>query len=141
MVQISSVGAAVLLVAAAAVHAWWAAGRVWPAPDGGTLARAVVGPTQLKMPGAGPCAAVTALLVAAAVLVIARAALVGWPGPRWVVTVGSWVVVGALALRGAIGLVTSLAAGRTETYHRLDVAIYSPLCLTIAVLSLPAALA
>lgn len=136
----AAIGAAVLLVAAAAVHAWWAVGRVWPAPDGRTLARAVVGPTQLAMPGAAACAAIAVLLVAAAAVVIARADLMRWTGPGWVVTVGAWVVIGVLALRGLVGLVTSLAAGRAQTYHRLDVAVYSPLCLTIALLCLPAAL-
>jgi len=140
MSDIAAIGAAALLLAAAAVHLWWAAGRVWPAPDAGTLARAVVGPTQQAMPGAGPCAAVAALLVVAAAVMTVRAGLVGWPGPAWVVTLGTWAVVGVLLLRGGIGLVTSLAAGRAATYHRLDVAVYSPLCLAIALLCLPAAL-
>lgn len=141
MVGIASVIAVGLLLAAAAVHAYWATGGVWPAASGRALAQAVVGPTQEKMPSPSACAAVAILLTAAAAIVLARAELVSLPGPEWIVPVGTWVVVGALAARGVIGLVTSLAAGREATYHRLDVLAYSPLCLTIALLCLPAALA
>ena len=133
--------AAALLAATALVHGFWAFGGVWPARDGRTLAKTVVGPKQQAMPGAAACLAIAALLAAAVVIVLARSDVIELPGPSWIVNLGTWVIVAVLALRGIGGLVTSLLAGRSETYHRLDVAIYSPLCLLIAALCLPAATA
>ena len=138
--EIAAAAAAALMGVAGLVHAFWAVGGVWPGSDEQSLAKAVVGPKQESMPGMAACFAVTALLSAAAGIVVARAELLDLPGPGWIVTTGSWVVAGALAARGLVGLVTSLRAGTGQTYHRLDLRIYSPLCLVIAALCLPAAL-
>ena len=141
MIKATAVIAAGLLGLTALVHLIWAAGGVWPARDGSALAKAVVGPGQEAMPAAAATLVVVALLSVAAVIVVARAEGADLGGPGWVVRIGTWVIVCVLAARGLIGLVTSLLAGREQIYHQLDIAVYSPLCLLIAVLCLPAALA
>ena len=140
MTDISALLAAVLLVAAAVVHVFWGVGGVWPARDGTALAKAVVGPKQEAMPGLVACAMIAVLLCGGAAVVLARAGIVD-AGPDRLWRLGAWVVVGVLIARGAIGLATSALARPRETYHRLDLRAYSPLCLVIAALAVPAALA
>lgn len=140
MIEATALAAVFLLTVAGVIHAFWAFGGVWPARDGRTLAKAVTGEKQEHMPNMAACLMVFVLLAAAAIIVSDRAGLVDLPGPGWVVTAGAWVVVGALAARGLLGFVTSLWARRATRYHQLDVAIYSPLCLVIVALCLPAAL-
>ena len=139
MAHATAFAAAALLGALGLVHVFWAFGGVWPARTGPALAKAVVGPAQEAMPGAVACLGVAALLAAAAALVLARAELVAVPGPQWIVDVGTWVIAGVLAARAAVGLVTWVKADHSQLYHRLDVALYSPLCLLIAALCLKVA--
>ena len=140
MIETTALTAAALLAVAGVIHAYWAFGGVWPAHDGRTLAKAVTGEKQEQMPDMAACLVIFILLTAAAIIVSDRAGLLDLPGPSWVVTVGAWVIVGVLAARGLLGLVTSLWARRATVYQRLDVAVYSPLCLVIAALCLPAAI-
>lgn len=140
MIEVTALIAAVLMAAAGLIHAFWAFGGVWPAADGRALAKAVTGEKQERMPDMAACLIVFALLASAAVIVSDRAGLLDLPGPNWIVTVGAWVIVAVLAARGLVGLITSLWARRATRYQRLDVAVYSPLCLVIAALCLPAAI-
>lgn len=116
------------LIAVAAVHANWARGSSWPAPDTRTLARAVMpdGP----LPGAGPCLAVSALLTLAAAFVA------GYPQQRpRLQGAGVTGVVAALSLRGVIGAVGLMTNARTSpAFTRWNRRLYSPLCLVLATL-------
>ncbi len=44
---------------------------------------------------------------------------------------GTGITALALLARGATGLPMSVAAGMEQRYHRLDVTVYSPLCLAL----------
>jgi len=116
------------LIAVAAVHANWARGSSWPAPDTRTLAQAVMpnGP----LPGAGPCLAVSALLTLAAAFVA------GYPRRRpRLQRAGVTGVVVALSLRGVIGAVGRMTNARTSpAFTRWNRRVYSPLCLVLAAL-------
>lgn len=123
-----------------AVHVAWAAGSSWPLRDRAELADAVVGRRDGVVPSAAACLAVAAALGTGAAMIEGhprRAPLLSRLGSLGVVTV--------LCVRAAAGL-----AGRTDLlspgsssprFRRLDRRIYSPLCLALALLALPALLA
>jgi hypothetical protein len=135
---ISTTAATAGLGALAAVHVAWATGSPWPLADRAALADAVVGRAGGEVPSPAACLAVASALTTAASLVSGR--------PRRMQRlrgVGVIGVVATLGTRGAFGL-----AGRTDLlspgsssrrFRALDRRFYSPICLTLAALSLPAA--
>lgn len=138
--SVSTSAGAAGLAAIAAIHLIWAAGSPWPLERREALADAVIGRAGGEVPSPLACAAVAGLLGAAASLVGGRPR----SDPR-VRRLGATAVVATLATRGGLGL-----AGRTDLvspgsssrrFRELDRRIYSPLCLTLAVLALPAAAA
>ena len=124
------------LLGIAALHVIWATGSSWPMRDGRVLTDTVVGRPD-EPPSAPACLAVATLLTTAAALVE------GHPrGRPQLARAGAAGVVTVLGARGGLGL-----AGRTdvvspgsvsERFRRMDRRIYSPLCLTLAALALPA---
>lgn len=116
------------LLAVAAVHANWARGAAWPAPDRHTLADAVIG--RKEMPGTVLCLAVAGMLTVGAALVAGE--------PRHLPRLqrfGAAGVVATLALRGAVGFTGVMDAGRmSPTFARWNRRVYSPLCLALAAL-------
>ena len=126
------------LLAIGGLHVVWSTGSSWPMKDRRLLTDAVVGSKDDLPPSPAACLAVAGLLGTAATLVDGR--------PRALPAIsrlGATGVVAVLATRGALGL-----AGRTDVlspgsvsdnFRRLDRRVYSPLCLTLAALSLPAA--
>ena len=127
------------LAAVGALHACWALGGSWPGSDQRELAEIVVGPEGTRFPPPSAVWAVTALLEAAAVILLARVGVAGRWLPGWIVRTGAVTVAAVLLLRGVVGAATSLAAGLPSTYHRLDVALYSPLCVALGLGALAAA--
>lgn len=79
-----------------------------------------------ELPTAGVTWAVAALLAIAAATV--RAGATGATGP---VRRAAWGVSGVLLARGLISIPVDLARGLQDIYDRLDLAIYSPLCLAL----------
>jgi Protein of unknown function (DUF3995) len=124
-------------LALAGLHVVWATGSSWPLSDEGELLDEVVGRPGGTAPSPVACLAVAGALTTAAALVSGR------PRRRpWLSRAGSAGVVAAFATRGALGL-----AGRTdllvkgsssERFRARDRRLYGPICLTLAVLSLPA---
>ncbi len=127
------------LLAIAGLHVNWARGSSWPLPDQEALADEVVGRPDADPPSATACLAVAGLLGAASAFVA------GHPrGSAGLSRLGAAGVVVTLAGRGGLGM-----AGRTdllsrgsvsERFRARDRRVYSPLCLALAALSLPAAL-
>lgn len=119
---------------ASVVHGMWARGSSWPAADRDQLADLVVG--TRPFPGRGPTWVVTALLGTAAAVTAARADLVPFPGGSSArpVRVGSKLIAAALLARGTGGLVVSSfgLGDSTPQFRRWDLALYSPLCLGLA---------
>jgi hypothetical protein len=123
--------AAVTLVGIAGLHALWAGGSAWPAPDRDTLANVVAGHDGGAVPSGAACVSVAALLAIAAAFVAGQ--------PRrlpHLQRAGAAGVAVALAVRGSLGL-----AGRTDLispgstsprFRQLDRRYYSPLCLSLA---------
>jgi hypothetical protein len=134
--------AAAAFLAIAGLHAYWALGGFWPGRDADSLARTVVG-GRPGMRGPGPAAtwAVVIVLLGAAVTALAAGGLVALPIP------GAWVHgaarLGALVLllRGLEGFVDARLRPDTvgSPFARLNVVLYSPLCLALSLLTWAAA--
>ncbi|GAA0259573.1 hypothetical protein GCM10010492_70620 [Saccharothrix mutabilis subsp. mutabilis] len=120
---------ALVLVAVGVLHVLWMF-STWPLKTREEFAARVVNVPVERLPSAPLTGAVAAALGLAAYLVAGRAGLLGVPGPGWVPVVGTVVVAAVLLLRGAAGLVSSLR--EDSAYARLDVRVYSPLCLALA---------
>ena len=126
---------AVALALIGALHVVWAF-TPWPLATRESLARNVVGrpdgtlPLGLFIPATF---AVAGALAAAAYLVAAEAGVLRAVLPESLITLGVWGVAVVLLGRGAWGLVESgLRRGAApETYRRLDLRYYSPLCLAL----------
>jgi hypothetical protein len=136
--RLSTRAAAAGLAGIAGVHVAWAAGSSWPLADRAALADAVIGRRGGQVPSPAACLLVAGLLATAAALVGGEGSR-GSPPRR----IGAGAVVGILAARAGCGL-----AGRTDIlspgscsprFRELDRRIYSPLCLALATLALPAA--
>ncbi len=132
-------GASTSLLAIAALHVNWALGSSWPLGEREELAEEVAGRVDGESPSAAACLLVAGLLGGAAAFVDGRPR--NAPG---VSRLGAAGVVATLAVRGGLGI-----AGRTdliargavsERFRARDRRVYSPLCLTLAALSLPAVL-
>lgn len=139
----AAVGAALLAIAA--LHALWLV-HPWPAATTADLARDVVGRTDGTLPRSffvPATVAVTLALVAAAWLVAAQGGTLSAPLPDGLVRAGTWGVAVVLLGRGAFGLVESAAGlgDHPASYRRLDLRVYSPLCLALGAASAVVALA
>lgn len=123
MRRLSTLSAAAGLGAVGALHAIWATGSAWPLRDKRQLTDSVSGRPGDDPPSPAACLGVAGLLAAAAGLVGGRPRR----SPR-VSRIGSAGVVATLTARGS----------ESQRFRRLDRRIYSPLCLTLAALALPA---
>lgn len=125
--------AVVSLGALSALHALWATGSAWPAPDRKTLADAVGGFD--RFPGPGPCLAVATLLG------LAASSVAGRPPPfARAARAGSLGTSLVLAARGAVGLAGGMPnAKKSRLFAALDRRVYSPVCLLLSVAALAGA--
>lgn len=118
-----------VLVLVGALHVVWIF-TPWPLRSREEFARRVVDVPPERLPSSGLTLAVAVLIGLAAYLVAGRGDLVGVPGPAWLSVVGTAGVAAVLLLRGARGLVVS--SRRSTEFARLDLRVYSPLCLALA---------
>lgn len=120
----------VVLGAIGLLHVVWVFSP-WPLRSREEFAARVVGVPEARLPSPGLTIVVAALVAVAAYLVAARGGVVGAPGPAWLTAAGAGGVAAVLLLRGVSGLVRSTRAD--TPFARLDVRVYSPLCLVLAV--------
>ena len=117
----------------AVLHGVWAFSP-WPLESRARYAEVLVGVAEEKLPSAKATLGVAGLLSAATSLVLMRADVVPRVGPEWLPRWGVRVLAAILLLRGVAGLVVS-GFGRgnaPEAFRRLDLRVYSPLCLALA---------
>lgn len=134
----ASVLAAFVFAGIAALHAYWALGGFWPGRDADSLARTVVGgPPGMAFPGRLATWAVVAVLVTGATAVLAAGGMVALPVPRSVLRGAVLLGAGVLVLRGLEGFVDVRLRPETagSPFERLNVRVYSPLCLVLALLT------
>ncbi len=128
-----SVASAVVLGLLAVLHAIWAFSP-WPLRSRARFAEVVVGVDERDLPPPAAVLGVAGLLALAARLVLVPAGVVPLVGPDWVPRWGVRVLAAALLLRAVAGFVVS-GSGRRESpepFRRLDLTVYSPLCLALA---------
>lgn len=130
--RIAAIAASTLFGAIAALHGLWATGITWPFKDKEALSETVFGSPASTFPPPAATLAVTVLLAAAAVLVAGRAGLWGARTPRWVLSTGTWAVAGVLFLRAAF--YGPAAIGSDAINRSWELALYTPLCLVLALL-------
>lgn len=126
---------AATLAALAVLHATWGSGSTWPASDKRALTARTIG--SQRFPGRSACFVVAGLLTAAAALVSGHPRRVPNVSRAGSVGVAVLTVRGLLGLAGRTDLVSPGSAG--APFRRLDRRLYSPLCLALAGLALPAA--
>jgi hypothetical protein len=116
-----------------AIHLYWATGRTWPAADTRTLSRAVLNAEVPFTPRTLLPLAV--LLGSAAALVLARGGVLSLPVPPTLLRWATGAVTAGLLIRGAAGLVwiTGRGADPRLVFYRLNLLLYTPLCLIGAV--------
>jgi hypothetical protein len=129
--EIAAVAVAAVLGADALVHVYWLTGRTWPAPDTRTLSLAVLNADVPFTPRV--LAPLVLLLTAGAGAVLARAGLLGTALPGWAPAAGAYAVAAGLLLRGGAGVVWALGigAGRGTLFYRLNIRLYTPVCLLL----------
>ncbi|REF00766.1 DUF3995 domain-containing protein [Thermomonospora umbrina] len=128
-------GAAMLgLGAAAAMHTVWIFSP-WPFEDLAEFTRTIAGVPEAEAPSAAATGSVAVALGTAAYLVAAQANLAPRLLPTRLERLGTATVAGVLLLRGCAGLASSGFADESTTFTRWDLALYSPLCLTLGALA------
>jgi hypothetical protein len=133
--MIAGVAAIVILLLAAAVHVYWAAGgkagKAAAVPT--TEGRAVITPSPrgTMMVAAGLC-----VLAAAVALRIGLLRLPGLTDDTILVRIAAWLIAAVFALRaiGDFRYVGFFKRVRDSKFARLDTLAYSPLCAVLAVL-------
>ena len=125
---------AAVLAADGLTHLYWATGSTWPAPNPETLSLAVLnvnvsfGP-QVTVP-------LACLLFSGALTVLARVNRLGKLGqliPDSLLQLGTLVVAAGLLLRGVagIGWVLGLGADPGTPFYKLNLIVYTPVCLVL----------
>lgn len=135
LVAVAAALAAILYIAIAGLHAYWALGGVWPGTDRESLHRIVVGgPLGAHSPGPIATWMVAAILVGAASTVLGGSGLVHVPIPRGWLRIVALVGAGVMVVRGLEGFVDTRLRPETAggRFAHLNVRLYSPLCLVLA---------
>jgi hypothetical protein len=124
--DVAAVAVPATLAGLAALHAAWALGWRWPGGDDEAFAARVMG-YGVPVPPAPATWTVAALLGGAAGAVRAAAL----PGASSRVRSAAAATAALFALRGALSIPVDVVRGFDDVYERLDLAVYSPLCLAI----------
>ena len=132
--RLVSVGSAIAFAVLAVLHGIWAVSP-WPVDSRARYAEVVVGVDERDLPSTAATLGVAGLLALAARLVLMRGGVVPPVGPAWVPRLGVRVLAAALLVRAAAGFVVSGSGwgDSPESFRRLDLAVYSPLCLALGV--------
>jgi Protein of unknown function (DUF3995) len=123
----AGVGVPATIAGVAVVHGAWAAGWHWPGGSEEALAQRVLSSSSTAMPPGALTWLVAGIFAASAAAVAATARGAGGRRARR----ATWATAGVFAARGVLGPLSDAFTGM-GTYERLDLAIYSPLCLAVA---------
>lgn len=142
--ELAGILVASVLVADGLLHAYWATGQLWPARNKLSLAQAVLNINKTRSFRPAVLVPLACLLFCGALIVLARVHHLGMfgqliPGP--LLHLGILVVAIGLLLRSLAGIVWALrlAASRSELFYKLNLIVYTPVCLMLFVAAVAAA--
>ncbi len=118
------------------LHAYWATGQTWPARTKLSLVQAVLNSSNTRAFRPLILIPLVVLLVCGALLVLARVHYLGMPGqliPDSLLQLGILGVATGLLVRGVagIGWALGLAPARSKLFYRLNLLVYTPICLAL----------
>jgi len=118
-----------VLLAIAGAHAYWGVGGIWPARSAAVLARTVIGDGRSRMPPPWSCFVVAGLLAVVGAL---PWVMLRWPQDHLVLVV-TIVVSAVFFIRGSAGYSPRWRSRfSAEPFAKLDMQLYSPLCMALA---------
>jgi hypothetical protein len=140
ILELAALLAAAVLGLDAALHVYWMTGRTWPARDVTTLSLGLLNAEVPFTPRV--LAPLVAVLTAGAVAVPARAGMILTGVPGWIPAAGTVAVAAGVALRAGAGVVWALGVGarRDSAFYRLNLAVYTPLCIVLTAATLRVAI-
>ncbi len=143
--ELAGIVVAAVLAVDGFLHAFWATGQIWPAQDQLALIQAVLNSNKTRLLRPTVLAPLAGLLVLGALTVLARVHRLGMlgqliPGP--LLQIGILAVATGLLLRGVagIGWALGLAPARSKLFYKLNLMVYTPVCLVLFVAAVAAAL-
>ncbi|QKG25562.1 DUF3995 domain-containing protein [Actinomadura verrucosospora] len=141
ILELAALLAAAVLGLDALLHVYWMTGRTWPARDVTTLSQGLLNADVPFTPRV--LAPLVAVLTAGAIAVPARAGLILSGVPGWIPAAGTVAVAAGVALRAGAGVVWALGVGarRDSAFYKLNLALYTPLCLVLTAATLRVAVA
>lgn len=142
MNELAGILIAAVLIADGLLHVYWATGHIWPARDPKTLSLAVLN-VEISFATPGVFALACALLLGA-LMVLARVHHLGTLGqiiPAPLLQLGILVIAAGLLLRGLAGIVWALGwlAAKSKLFYKLNLMLYTPVCLLLFVAAIIAA--
>jgi len=122
---------ALVLVATAVLHLYWAMGGLWPGHSAASLVRIVVG-VKGGMPPRLLTLAVALAIAAAGLWPLVFLGQIRLPIPPLVVLAGMWALCGVFLLRGGVTYLPGVwRLDETLPFYRLNRRWFSPLILAI----------
>lgn len=123
----------IILAAIAALHAYWAAGGLWPGTSPASLASIVVGKPRMRaMPASRLSALVAAMIAGAAAWPLLFGPLIGRTIAPELAAAGTWALAAVFLLRGIAGFTPWMAKRHSaEPFASYNRKYYSPLCLAL----------
>lgn len=118
------------------LHAYWATGQIWPARHKLSLVQAVLNSNNTRAFRPTILLPLAVLLVCGALLVLARVHHLGMPGqliPDSLLQLGILGVATGLLARAVagIGWALGLASARSKLFYRINLLVYTPVCLVL----------
>ena len=134
--ELAGITIAVALAFDGCLHAYWATGQIWPAPNKLSLVQAVLNTSKMRAWRPVILVPLAGLLFSGALLVLARVHRLGLLGPLIpapLLQAGILAVATGLLLRGVagVGWALGLAASTSQRFYQLNLLLYTPVCLVL----------
>lgn len=142
--EFAGVLVAVILAADGLLHLFWATGRVWPASDQLSLIQLILNSNKTRLLRSRTLVPLAGLLFLGALAALARVHRLGILGqhvPDLLLQLGILVIATGLLLRGLAGIGWALRwlKVKSSLFYRLNLLVYTPLCLVLFVAAVAAA--
>ncbi len=127
---------ALVLAGDSLLHVYWAKGHIWPAPDQLSLSQAVLNSNKTRLFKPVILVPLACLLFLGALTVLARIHRLGMLGqliPDLFLQLGIWVIAAGFLLLGLVGIVRAfgLLEAKSKLFYKLNLMVYTPLCLVL----------